>query len=55
MLENVNLSNCKALNTEINLSSCSSIKEVLLKNTQVKRVILPSPGKLKTLILPNTI
>ncbi len=55
MLQRVNLSNCRALKKAINLSSCPSIKEIILKNTLVEEVMLPSKGKIETLILPKTI
>jgi hypothetical protein len=55
MLQRVNLCNCTALTTNINLSACPNIKEVLLKNTSIEEVQLPSKGKLEKLWIPKTI
>jgi hypothetical protein len=55
MLQRVNLCNCRALTTDINLGACPNIKEVLLKNTRIKTVQLPSKGKLEKLLIPKTI
>jgi len=55
LLTLVNVCNCSALATSLNLSGCTSIETVLAKGSAITGVDLPAGGHLKKLQLPGTI
>ena len=54
LLTYLNICNCTALNSSIDLTNCLSIETVLATGTNLRSVTLPSGGHLKRLELPST-
>ena len=54
-LETIDARNLSSLRSEVNLSQCTRLKEVLLSGTQSPNVLIPTGSKLHTLFLPSTI
>lgn len=52
LLTLLNVRNCAALNTAVNLSECTSLETILAKGSKLPSVSLPNGGHLKTLELP---
>ena len=55
LLTLINVCNCTALTTPIDLSGCTGIETVLAKGSSITGVTLPNGGHLKKLQLPNTV
>ena len=55
LLQSIDLRNCSALNTSINISGCTNVEYVYCEGTSITGINLPNGGVLKTLHLPDTI
>lgn len=55
LLRYVDLRNCSALSTSLDISGCTNIEEVYCDGTSITGINLPDGGVLKTLHLPDTI
>lgn len=55
LLRLVDLRNCSALDTSINVSGCTNVEEIYCDGTSITGISLPVGGVLKTLHLPDTI
>ena len=55
LLKKVDVRNCIHLDGDLDLSTCSQIKEIYCDNTILSSVILPTAGNLEELYLPQTI
>ena len=55
LLRYVDLRNCSAINTSIDISGCTNVEEVYCEGTSITGINLPDGGVLKTLHLPDTI
>lgn len=55
LLRDIDLRNCSALNTSIDISGCTNVENVYCDGTSITGINLPDGGVLKTLHLPNTV
>ena len=55
LLRSIDLRNCSALNTSLNVAGCTNVEEVYCEGTSITGINLPVGGVLKTLHLPDTI
>ena len=55
LLRHIDLRNCSALDSSINISGCTNIEEVYCEGTSITGINLPNGGVLKTLHLPDTV
>lgn len=55
MLRYLDVRNCSALNTTVDLSGCTSLEEVYFDGTSITGLTLPNGGVLRILHLPSTI
>ena len=55
LLQSIDLRNCSALNSSIDVSGCTNVEEVYCDGTSITGINLPNGGVLKTLHLPDTI
>ena len=55
LLRSIDLRNCSALNTSIDVSGCTNVEQVYCEGTSITGINLPVGGVLKTLHLPDTI
>jgi len=54
ILEELDISNCPNLKQSIDLTGCTSVKNISAAGTGISSVLLPKGGLLTSLILPNT-
>ena len=55
LLRSIDLRNCSALNTSLNVVGCTNVEEIYCEGTSITGIALPDGGILKTLHLPDTI
>lgn len=55
LLQSIDLRNCSALKTSLDVSGCSNIEHIYCDGTGITGINLPNGGVLKTLHLPDTI
>lgn len=55
LLESIDIRNCPNLTSPLDLSKCSSLEVAWLNNSGITGVALPQTGRLKTLVLPDTL
>lgn len=55
LLQSVDLRNCSALNTSLDVSGCTNIEEIYCEGTSITGINLPNGGVLKVLHLPDTV
>ena len=55
LLRDIDLRNCSALDTSLDVSGCTNVEEIYCDGTSITGINLPNGGVLKTLHLPDTI
>lgn len=55
LLRSIDLRNCSALNTSLDVTGCTNIEEVYCEGTSITGINLPDGGVLKALHLPDTV
>ena len=55
LLRTIDLRNCSALDTSIDVSGCANVEEIYCDGTSITGITLPDGGVLKTLHLPDTV
>ena len=55
LLQSIDLRNCEALNTSLDVSGCTNVEEIYCEGTNITGINLPNGGILKVLHLPDSV